>query len=317
MGLPIQPRKKHLIHILDLAIIAGLFVAAGQMYLKTKGVAAIERKRVEREAARLEGVRQLEEADSVVTATKTTLTAVMEDSVMALAELQNLRLELERKVGETQQLEQGIYRLSDVVLDMRERSELAVKQAQRDVQNADARATEVESLRTTSVDTREDLLSTRQERQQAALVLVQAKQAEEYDPKGVLPAGTGVAIRQDIGEDSDVTNLVVQHVFWRPPVGSMDMGVSLGFGLGSGNTTSNKEVGLLLTRSLIHRRLGLDLGAGYSILGREDGDDESTPYAAAGLRISPFYKERLHLGVGARANSDEVAPFVGFTVGRR
>jgi hypothetical protein len=122
-------------------------------------------------------------------------------------------------------------------------------------------------------------------------------------------------LRRDVGDKIDLTNILLEHVLWN--VGATDVGLSLGFGLGDAESSSNKEVALLLTRSLVHRRLGFDLAAGFAQITRSGGTDDNDAYASAGLRIAPFYRERLHLGLGARANNDEVVPFLGFSIGRR
>jgi hypothetical protein len=132
---------------------------------------------------------------------------------------------------------------------------------------------------------------------------------------GMFPDKSGLLVRRDVSESQDLTNVELQHNVWRP--GALDVGVSLGFGLGSGDFTSSKQLGLVVTRPLLHRRLGLDFGAGYSVLTNHAGSDAGGGYASASLRLSPFYKERFHFGLGARADKENVLPFISVGVGRR
>lgn len=308
-------RPKHALILIDLAVIAAIFYAAGSMYMKMKGVEKIEKKKQERVIAQQDAARLIEQADSVVAATEVRLEEATADSVTALEDLNRMRADLEAEIQNTVTLEQGIYRLSDVVLDMRGKAEQAVREASQKDADVRARQAEVDSLRSMERSRFQEKTATEQAHERATQNLLQAQQQIAYDPKGVLPERTGLMVRQDVSEENELTNLVLQHVLWNP--GNLDVGLSLGFGLGSKEASSGKEVGLLLTRSLIHRRLGLDFGAGYSVLTQENGDDENSPYASANLRISPFYQEHLHLGLGARANREEVVPFLGVTLGRR
>jgi hypothetical protein len=250
-----------------------------------------------------------------VAATKERLAVAMADSAQGINELQGLRLNLEQTIGETQSLAQGIYRLSDVVLDMRQKAEDAVRQAQRDELSVREREQEVDSLSTNEELSYTKLLDRRTDHDQVRQALLTARQREEYDPTGRFPDKTGLTLRQDVGDAIDATNLLLQQVFWKRR--RTDIGLSVGFGLGSGESTSNKEIGLLLSRNLIHRRLALDLGAGLSQLTGTEGTDDSGAYASASIRLSPFYQERMHLGLGARASHDEVVPFLGLSLGRR
>jgi hypothetical protein len=308
-------RKKHLWHILDLAVIAGLFLVAGKIYVGTRGVKVSQQKEAERAAAQVEGTRLIEQADSVVTATSVTLKQMLSDSTESFAELQRLRKEFESGLVSGQQMSQQIFPLSENVMALRDRTQEAVATAKRYEGEVSAREAEIDSLEGRSKATEETLQRTRLEREQIAQKLYQARRAEAHDPTGRFPAKTGVMVRRDVGESVGLTNLELQQVLWNP--GGMDLGVALGLGIGAEQSTSNKEVGVLLTRPLIHRRLGLDLGAGYSVLTESEGGDEAGGYASAGLRLSPFYKERLHLGIGARARRGEVIPFLGVSVGRR
>ena len=308
-------RPGHFVWIIDLAVLAGLFLLGGKLYMSERGVKVVAAKQEERAAVQLEGVRLLQEADSVVAVTEGRLAAALQDSTQAIQELQDLRFELDRRIEETQRLSQGIYALSDVVLDMRRRAEMAIRQAQRDEADVREREAEVDSLRATALRTHELLVQKQREREEALATLAMAQQQERYDPKGRFPDRTGLMVRQDINDEIDTTNLLLEHVLWKR--GRTDVGVSLGWGLGRGEPSSSKEIGLVVSRSLVHRRIGLDFSAGLAQLTRPQGEDDRGAYAAAGLRISPFYAERLHLGLGARAFRDEIVPYLGFSVGRR
>jgi hypothetical protein len=301
--------------LIDLAVLAGLFYLGGHLYMRIRGTDVIAEKRQEQALQRVTHKELRAEADSVVAATQERLAGAMADSARGIGELQALRLDLERTVGETQSLAQGIYRLSDVVLDMRQKAEDAVRQAQRDEISVREREQEVDSLSTTENLTYTTLLDRRTEGEQVRQALLSAQDQETYDPTGRFPDKTGLMLRRDVGDAVDATNLLLQQVFWKRS--RTDIGLSVGFGLGSGESTSNKEVGLLLSRNLIHRRLALDFGAGLSQLTRTEGSDDSGAYASASLRLSPFYQERMHLGLGARASHDEVIPFLGLSLGRR
>jgi hypothetical protein len=308
-------RKKHLWHILDVAVIAALFMGAGQIYLDTRGVKVSKQKEAERAAAQVEGAELLEQADSVVTATAGTLKTMLSDSTQSFGELQRMRAEFEGGLLRGQQLRTQIFPLSENVIAMRDRTQEALATAQGYERDVVSRESEIDSLRRRATSTEEVLASTRTEREQVAQNLYQARRAEAHDPTGRFPSKTGVMLRRDVSQNEGVTNLELQQVLWNP--GGVDLGFALGVGVGSERTASNKEVGLLLTRPLIHRRLGLDFGAGYSVLTQQEGADKTGAFASAGLRLSPFYKERLHLGIGARARAGEVIPFLGVSIGRR
>ncbi len=308
-------RKKHLWHILDVAVITALFIAAGQFYLDTRGVKVSTQKEAERSAAQVEGARLLEQADSVVTATSGNLKRMLSDSTQSFAELQGLREEFESGLVRGQRLSQQIFPLSENVIALRERTGEASASAERYEGEVRARDAEIDSLLRRSRSSEATLNRTRAEREQVGGNLYRARRAEAHDPTGRFPAKTGVMVRRDVNQNADLTNLELQQVIWN--LGGVDLGVAIGLGIGAEQAASNKEVGLLLTRPLIHRRLGLDLGAGYSVLTQAEGSDQTGGYASAGLRLSPFYTERLHLGIGARASHGEVVPFLGVSVGRR
>ncbi len=308
-------RPGHAFLIVDLAILAGLFVLGGRVYMSKHGTFVLEEKRHQQAAIQIEGVERIQEADSVVAATEDRVAGALSDSARAIDNLRNLRDELDRRIAETQRLSQGIYRLSDVVLDMRRKAESAVRQAGQDHQNVQARISEVDSLRRTEQAARQQLVQTQSKKEEASERLARARAGEQYDPKGRFPLRTGLMVRRDMGDEFDTTNLLLQHVLWKR--GRTDLGLSVGWGLGSEESTSNKELGLVFSRNLVHRRVGFDLSAGFSQLTHEQGEDDSGAYASAGLSVSPFYKERIHLGLGAKAFRDEVIPFLGLSLGRR
>jgi hypothetical protein len=308
-------RKKHLWHILDVAVICGLFLVSGRMYMNTRGEKVSSKKEAERAAAQVEGVHLIEQADSVVAATSGNLTKMLSDSTQSFAEFQRLRLEFESGLVRGQQLSQQIFPLSENVMAMRDRTNEAVASAERYESEVRAREAEIDSLRIRSAASQEKLEKTRTERAEVAQQLYQARKAEAYDPTGRFPEKTGVMVRRDVGDETQLTNVDLQQILWNP--GNMDLGFEVGLGIGEEQSASNKEFGLLMTRPLVHRRLGLDIGAGYSVLSQAEGTNEDGAYASAGLRLSPFYKERLHLGIGARAKKGEVIPFLGISLGRR
>lgn len=308
-------QKKHAWILVDLVVIASIFYASGRLYADSHGTKVIAKKTAEREAALLENARLIEQADSVAAASQANLEGMRAEHAQTIDEVTQMRADLETQVTRTQQLGQGIFRLSDMVLDLRERTQGAQKSLRQYEKNLRLRNHEIDSLQTKSAATEEKLLATRAERARTADQLHSIRSAEAYDPKGRFPARTGVAVRRDMGDEVQTANLELQQLLLERA--GVDVGLAVGFGLGTQSDISSKEVGLLLTRPLIHRRLGLDFGAGYSILTEEDGADDSDAYASAGLRISPFYRERLHIGLGARAAHGEVIPFLGFALGRR
>ncbi len=308
-------RPRHLWHILDLIVIAALFMATGRVYLNTRGEKVMQAKEADRAAAQVEGVRLIQQADSVVAATTVTLQGMLADSTEAFGELSRMRVELETGIERRQALSQQIFPLSENVLALKERTQDAVASVERYEKDLAAREAEIDSLGRMAQTSQERLDRTRVERQEAARNLLHARQEQAYEPTGNFPERTGLMVKREAGKDVDLTSLELQQILWRP--NQLDVGLALGVGLGDGESVSDKEVGLLVTRQLIHRRLGLDLGAGYSVLTQPEGRDETGAYASAGLRLSPFYQERLHLGLGARAKHGEVLPFLGVTVGRR
>lgn len=309
-------RPRHALLLIDAAVLVAIFLATGQIYVDKRGAKMVAAKEQERLAAQQVNAALLTQADSVATAAQTTLAEMKIEHAQTIEELQNQKAALEADVPKTRQLEQGLYSLSDMVLDLRERSTSASKELKSRERNVRERKGEVDSLKTKSAKSQEQLVSTRSEFEQTTQNLGEARQTEEYDPKGTFPASTGVAVRRDMNADQSLTNLELQHLFYNSD--ATGLGVSAAFGLGSSEeAASNKELGVLLTRPLIHRRLGLDLGAGFSQLTSEGGSDDNGGYASAALQLSPFYKERLHIGLGARASHGDFVPFLGFAIGRR
>lgn len=309
-------RPRHAFYLLDLAVLVAIFVISGRIYVNSRGTKLVQVKEKARQEAKLEGARSIEQADSVATAAKYNLDEMKIQHDETIAEVQRLTDEIRAGMARRQELEQAVFRLSDMVLDLRGRSDTELKNVVGYEKDVNSRSQEIDSLRANATTSEATLKQTEQERQDAARVLTNARSAESYDPTGRFPAETGFAVRRDLGSTSDLTNLQVEQLFWEPRP-DVDLGVSLGVGLGMDKPTSNKELGLLLSRTLIHRRLGLDVGAGYSVLTESGGDGDNSPYASVGVRFSPFYKERVHFGLGARANHGEVLPYLGVSLGRR
>ena len=308
-------RPKHALVLVDLAVLAIIFVITGQIYVKTQGVKAVLAKQKAQQAAQVANAGLIAQADSVLAAARVTLDETTREHDETISTVRRMSDDLKAGIVSREQLEQGIFRLSDMVLDLRERTEKAVSSVERYKEDVGSRGTEIDSLDQKANTTLSRLTQIRQEHEATIEELARARQREAFDPRGHFPERTGVAVRQDLGTDLNLTNLELQRILWKP--GAMAVGVSMGVGLGTEQSVSNKELGLLLTQNLIHRRLGLDVAGGYSILTRSQGDEEAGAYASAGLRLSPFYRQRLHLGLGARAAHGEVLPFIGVTVGRR
>jgi hypothetical protein len=317
-GLPapqFRLRPRHLFYLVDLAVAAAVFVFVGRYYADHK--AAIVRQKGEQQQAlqQQESERQLVQADSVMTATQARLSAVKEDSVRKVQELETKKSALEQGFVERQQLAEKLFRLSDAVLNMRTQSEEEVSKANNYESDVATRRDEITSL-TRKADESDSLLDAiTGERYAAAETLKSAYEIRTVEPVGMFPERSSLTINREMAENDGLTRVELQQVLLRDR--AVDLGLSVGVGLGSGDRAAAKEVGLLLSRPLIHRRLGLDFGAGYSVLTHEGGNAESGAFARAGLRVSPFYKERFHFGIGARADHGEVLPYVGVSVGRR
>jgi hypothetical protein len=121
-------------------------------------------------------------------------------------------------------------------------------------------------------------------------------------------------LSHEFGEDVDRTIVELQHKLAN--AGKLDLGLAAGVGFAAGGG-STKQLGVMLTRLLVHRRVSFDASAGYSVFTDDRGGDDSGAYGALGFRFSPFYREHFHLGLGARATRDEVMPYIGIGVGRR
>jgi len=309
-------RPIHALYLVDLAVAAVIFVIAGRIFMDHKGAAVLAAKEAERakmhEAAEL----ALAQADSAYAAQVARFQDMQQDSVRLVATYEQKRHALEAGFVDRQNLMANLDRLSGQVFNMRDRSHEASQRAQEYERDVSERRDEIEGLSERAAETDSALKSTRMQREQAAESLQVARETRTYEPVGLFPDKSSLAVRQEIGQNTDLTSFELQHVLQRRE--TVDLGVSLGVGLGTGGSTaSSKQVGLLLSRELVHRRLGLDVSAGYSLLSDQTGTDESGAYAMAGLRYSPFYKERFHFGAGARAGHGEVMPYVGVTVGRR
>ncbi len=311
-----RPRPKHALFLIDLAVIAVIFVMAGRWYVNTRGAKLVAEREKAQEEAKIEGARSIEQADSVAAAAKVTLDEMTKRDQQTQEEVQRLTDEIKAGIAKRQELENAVLRLSDMVVDLRGRSENGLKDVNNYEQDVDSRSKEIDSLKVSAASTATELAQTQEEREAAARKLQNARSAEAYDPTGRFPAQTGFALRRDMGSTTDMASLQVEQLLWQPRP-EVDLGISAGVGLGVDKPTSNKELGLLVSKTLIHRRLGLDLGAGYSLLTQEGGTDDNSPYASAGIRYSPFYKERVHLGLGARASHGEVLPYLGVSLGRK
>lgn len=309
-----RPSWKHLLHLIDLAVMVGLFLLGGYVFRTIVG----EKKMAEAEELRLKNreaaaVAQVQ-ADSILAVENSRLTVALADSASQAEDFANRRASLEYVAAEQQRVNQELHPLMEEVLDAQYQSTTALnslRQYRDDIAQRRSRIADLESQAATAL--RE--LQEAQDRQQSAVTqLEQVRSLRAREPKGVFPDQAGVLVRQDVASEGALTSVEFQHNLWSP--GILDVGLSLGLGLGS-DDASSKEFGFVVTRPLIRRRLGLDLGAGYSVLTDPAGDDGTGAYALASLRLSPFYRERFHLGLGARAAQDEVTPFISVGLGRR
>ena len=313
--IPFRPSWKHLLHLIDAAIIVGLFFLGAYIFRTAVGekkLAAGEQLRVQR---REDAAKAQVQADSILGAERQRLEVALGDSVGWAGELGRRRTGLEATVAEQQRVNQGLYALTDQVFDLQYRARTATDEVRQYREDMAARRTEMADLHTKADEAQRELSEAQTRNQIAGEQLAQARAVRVREPEGVFPDQSGLVVRQDISDTRLLTNVAFQHTLWSP--GVTDVGVSLGLGLGSQDVASSKELGLLLTRNLIHRRLDLDLGAGYSVLTSPEGTDQTGAYATASLRFSPFFRERFHLGLGARAAQDEVTPFISVGVGRK
>lgn len=312
---PFRPSWKSLFHLIDLAIIVGLFYLGAWGYRTIVGerkVAAGERQRLENREAGTQGQQQ---ADSILAFERARLDSALADSASWAADFQQRISYGAAMKAEQERVNQGLYPLTDQVFDLQYRATTAQAEVRQYKDDLVTRRATIVDLRRQADDAARELAEADRRHQSSLGQLAQARSVRAYEPEGVFPDQSGLVLRQDLSESDLLTNVAFQQNVWSP--GLMDVGFSLGVGLGNQEVASSKEFGLLVTRPLIHRRLGLDLGAGYSVLTLPEGTDERGPYASATLRLSPFYNERFHLGIGARADQREFKPFVSIGVGRR
>jgi hypothetical protein len=310
-----RPRPRHLFYLVDLAVIAGLFLLGAYIFRTTAGEKKLAEGAHLREVAKAAGSRLLEQADSVVVASKARSRQAEADSAASNQELLRRRAALEAAYQDRIKLSQAINPATDQVFDLRDRSTRETAKVDDYRKELAGRRSDIESLTAEALEAARKLDETRKKHREAEEQLALSRRDRTYEPIGMFPDKSGLLVRRDVSESQDLTNVEVQHNVWRP--GAVDVGVSLGFGLGSGDFTSAKQLGLVVTRPLLHRRLGLDFGAGYSVLTNHAGTDAGGGYASASLRLSPFYKERFHFGLGARADKENVLPFISVGVGRR
>jgi len=314
--IPFRPSWKHLLHLIDVAIIVGLFFLGAYVFRTAVGekkLAAGEHLRVQK---REDAARAQVQADSILGAERQRLEGALNDSVGWAGELGRRRAGLEAMVAEQQRVNQGLYALTDQVFVLQYRAKTATDEVRQYREDMTARRTEIADLRAKADEAQRELSEAETRHQIAGEQLARARTVRVHEPEGVFPDQSGLVVRQDISDTRLLTNVAFQHNLWSP-AGVTDIGVSLGLGLGSEDVASAKELGLLLTRNLIHRRLDLDLGAGYSVLTSPEGTDQTGAYATASLRFSPFFRERFHLGLGARAAQEEVTPFISVGLGRK
>lgn len=317
-GLPkldLRPRPRHALRLIDLAVMAGIFYLAGSLYMDTKGEERLNAARAAREQAQIEAERALAQADSVVSATELTLQAMLADSAATADSLVQRRAQLEAAMAESERLAQALFPLGDQVGEMRRQAAQARDKTEALQKDAQQRRAEVGKLRAEVETLTAELEAARARREQAAAAVAAATRAREYEPAGLFPDRSALAVGRQVATDEDLTSVEVQRTMWDQ--GPVDVGLSVGLGLGSGDASSMKKAGLLLSRPLIHRRLAMDFQAGLSTIGDEEGNQEGTAYASAALRFSPFYRERLHFGLGARADDRGVQPYLGIVFGRR
>jgi hypothetical protein len=314
-GPEVRLRKGQLWYLFDLAVAAGIFLLVGKIYMDKKGAAVIGAKEKVKAEAEVDSKAGIVQADSVMQVALSSLAQARADSAADYAEYQHKKAVFEAGIADRQQIAANLDQLANQIFSMRDRSQEALQKSQEYEKDVTDRVDEISTLSSSASDAAGVLKTAEEERAEAARTLSDARRVRTYEPVGLFPDRSSLAVRKEVGSDKDLTDFHLQHVFLQKPAG--DIGVDLGVGLGSGSWTASKQVGLLFSHPLIHRRLGLDFGAGYSVLTNNDGNNDSGAYASAGLRISPFYKERFHFGVGARAGQGEVLPYVGVVVGRR
>lgn len=310
-----KPRPRHLLYLIDLAVIAGLFLLGAQIFRNTAGEKKLAEGARLREIAKANGSRLLEQADSVVVAARNRQTAAVADSAASSEDLARRWAAFNAAVQEKNRQGQAIIPLTNQVFDLRDRSTQERDKVAGYRRDLTGRRSDIKDLTRQAEEAASKLEESQKKDREAREQLANSRRDRTYEPVGMFPDESGLLVRRDVSAEQELTNVELQHDVWKP--GPMDVGVSLGFGLGSGDFSSSKQLGLVVTRPLLHRRLGLDFGAGYSVLTSQAGADASGAYASAGLRYSPFYKERFHFGLGARADRENVLPFISVGVGRR
>jgi hypothetical protein len=317
-GLPsaeFRLKKIHLFFLLDLVIAAGLFALTGNVYMSRRGDRVIAIEEQKRAEARLEFKELLSEADSVMAYQQQALASMRVDSVGWFQTYERMRAQLEAGFAERQTISGNVFQLAEIVQNMKSRTQEAIVQADGYEKDVTEQRERIGSLTDESTEFASKLDSTKVNRRQAAENLREAYADRTYEPVGYFPDRSGVAVKSEVTANERITSVEVQRVLTSRR--AFDLGLALGVGVGSGDRASSKELGVLVSRPLVHRRLGMDLAAGYEHLTDEAGNNNGGAYAAAGLRYSPLYKERLHFGLGARASDGEVLPYISVSVGRR
>jgi uncharacterized protein YoxC len=317
-GLPnpeFKLRPRHALFLLDLVIAVGIFVGVGRYYMSHRGSVVLAEKEKTRASVELEAKRLLTEADSVMQAETVRLQEMRADSVRNVEELNRRREDLQMHVSERDQLAQNVFQISDVVQGLQVESEKSAEKAAEYQSNLEDRTKAAEAAAEQLKEREQKLQETETKHEDAQRQLREAITTRTFEPASMFPERSGVVVDQGLANGDRVTGVQLQHLVRKMSAG--ELGFSVGFGLGSGDGASTKQVGLLLSRSLIHRRLGLDFSAGLSHLTNDTGEGDAGAYAGAALRISPFYKERFHFSVGAEADHGDFLPFVGIGLGRR
>ena len=309
-----RPKWKHLFYLLDLAIMAALFYAGAWAFRSWVGERKLAEQAEIRQQTLVRGARMLAQADSVLKVERGRLVDATADSASWAEDLNARLVYLQNTVAEQQRVNQQLGPLTDEVFDLQYKATTSLTDVRDNREELAARRGELADLLARADQAARELEEAHRRQEDSASQLANARSLRAYEPASIFPAKSGLALRQDISESQELTNVQFTYSLWKP--GKADLGVHAALGLGSEDVSSGKEVGLVVTRPLIHRRLGLDLSAGYLVLTDPEGSNDSSPFAAAALRLSPFYKERFHLGLGARAAEEEVTPFLSVGVGR-
>lgn len=309
-----RPKWKHLFYLLDLVIMAALFYAGAWGFRTWVGEKKLAQQAELRVQTQTDGARMLAQADSVLRVERARLLDAAADSASWAEDLNDRRVYLENIAAEQQRVAQAIPPMADENLDLQYKATTSLNDVRDNKEELSARRAELADLQARAAQAARELEEAHRRNEDSASRLANARSLRTIEPVGIFPAKSGLALRQDISDSQELTNVEFRRSFWKR--GIADVGLYAALGLGSKDVSSGKEVGLVVTRPLVHRRLGLDLSAGYSILTDPEGSNDSSPFAAAALRLSPFYRERFHLGLGARAAEEEVTPFLSIGVGR-